>query len=461
MSLSDLLVDTCIIGGGAAGAYAAYRLHQLNHTVAIVGRGPHLGGHTVTYRDPILTNNQPIDYGVTWLQNLPVIRDAFAHYNIPLVKEKIDYAIDMFDFATGEPITPLPANETTAALDRYSALLAQHPYLATGFEDLPDPVPEDLVAPFSHIMDKYHLDGLLDPFSSWLSGLGEWPDYPTLYVMKYVGTDYLAGRLQLGWVRPKSHDASEIYRAMEQELRQSQTLLFNSSVVRVDARDSTIDRVVVDVASTVDETRRRIITTTRRRRIRAKTLLFAAPPLPANLEVLGLDERERALFRQFKDPWFYTALIRVDGFPDNTFLENHGKDHPFHRPRLPAVLAFRPTDVSKIVRVTVGSTTRGLSEPEVEDCIRAGVDSVRRRLGGGNVSDPEILVVRDHSPYTLTVSGAAVAAGFYRQLSALQGHRRTYYTGATFDTHHMPQVWMVTDQVLQRHLLPRLRGMKG
>ncbi|PYI34556.1 FAD/NAD(P)-binding domain-containing protein [Aspergillus indologenus CBS 114.80] len=459
MSLSDLLVDTCIIGGGAAGAYAAYRLHQLNHTVAIVERGPHLGGHTVTYRDPIITNNQPIDYGVTWLQNLPVIRDAFAHYNIPLVTEKIDYAIDMFDFATGESITPIPANETIAALDRYETLLAEHPYLEIGFEDLPDPVPEDLIAPFQEFMHKYHLDGLLNTFSSWLSGLGEWPDYPTLYVMKYLGTDYLAGRLRLGWVRPQSHDASEIYRAMEQELRATQTMLFNSSVVRVDARDSAADRVVVDVA-TVDETRKQSISTCRRR-IHAKTLLFAAPPLPDNLEVLGLDERERSLFCQFKDPWFYTALIRVDGFPNDTFLENHGKNRPFHRPGLPAVLAFRPTDVSGIVRVTVGSTSRGLSEAEVEECIRAGVDSVRRRLGGGNVSDSEILVVRDHSPYTLTVSGVAVAAGFYRQLSALQGHRRTYYTGATWDTHHMPQVWMVTDQVLQRHLLPGLLGVRG
>ncbi|PYH43489.1 FAD/NAD(P)-binding domain-containing protein [Aspergillus saccharolyticus JOP 1030-1] len=449
---TDLIVDTCIIGGGAADAYAAHRLQQHNHTFAIIEPNSGLGGHTVTYRDP-LSHNQPVDYGVTWLQDLPVVRDLFAHYQVPLVAQKIDYRVEMFDFTPGRPIQPRSADDATAALNRYRKLLAEYPYLGTGFEDLPDPVPDELVVPFKQYMDKHHLGGLLDVFSSWLTGLGEWPYYPTLYVMKYLGRDYLDGRTRVGWVRPASHDASELFRVMEKGLG-SGVVLLNTRVVRVESRSWNAGRVVVDVATTAPRS-----TNTTRRRIQAKALLFTAPPLPSNLAVLGLDAHEHSLFRQFADPWFYTALIRVQGLPADAFLENHDPDHPFHRPRLPAVLAFRPTDIANIARVTVASTTRGLTDDEVRDCIRAGVDAVRRRLGG-NVSDPKILAVRDHSPYTLTVSGEAVAKGFYRQLTALQGHRRTYYAGATWDTHHAPQVWMLTDQVLQRHVLPVLEGRR-
>jgi hypothetical protein len=53
-----------------------------------------------------------------------------------------------------------------------------------------------------------------------------------------------------------------------------------------------------------------------------------------------------------------------------------------------------------------------------------------------------------HVPFELTVGTADIAAGFYRELTALQGHNHTYYNGAAFHTHDSSQLWQFTEALL-------------
>ncbi|RAL08242.1 uncharacterized protein BO97DRAFT_428546 [Aspergillus homomorphus CBS 101889] len=340
MSVSNIRADTCIIGGGGAGAYAALRLHQHNKTVVVVEQSSHLGGHAQIYQGPA-SNNLPIDYGL-------------------------------------------------------------------GFEGLPDPVPEELVAPFGSTMRKYRLEAAVDDLGR--SG----------------GTSI---RARVATER----QIAELYRAMA--ARSARTLLlFNSRVVRAMERDPDDGRVVLDVVTSTTNTTtpttlgKDFRRTNSRQRIRAKTVLIAVLPLPENLEpFLDPNGTEQALFAQFKYACLYSGVLQIEGLPPNVGYENRGVDDPFLLPHLPGILVMRPTRAPNVYTVMYGSPRR-LSEEAVKREIREGLRSIHRKIGG-NVSELEFLVLADHSPYGMRVSEKAIAGGFYQQLAALQGRRRLYYTG--------------------------------
>lgn len=63
---------------------------------------------------------------------------------------------------------------------------------------------------------------------------------------------------------------------------------------------------------------------------------------------------------------------------------------------------------------------------------------------------PEFVAYNSHTPYELRVSADAIAAGFYQNLTALQGQRNTYWTGAAFDRHDSGDLWAFTAGLLPR-----------
>jgi hypothetical protein len=62
--------DVCILGGGAAGTYAALRLRDQGRSVVILERGDRLGGHAETFEDP--DTGVPIDIGVQIFPDNPL-----------------------------------------------------------------------------------------------------------------------------------------------------------------------------------------------------------------------------------------------------------------------------------------------------------------------------------------------------------------------------------------------------
>jgi hypothetical protein len=57
-------------------------------------------------------------------------------------------------------------------------------------------------------------------------------------------------------------------------------------------------------------------------------------------------------------------------------------------------------------------------------------------------------VFRSHGPFELTVPPADIAAGFYKKLYGLQGHKRTFYTGAALHSHDSSLLWRFTEGLL-------------
>ncbi|KAF7594008.1 hypothetical protein BBP40_010286 [Aspergillus hancockii] len=427
--------DVGIIGGGSAGTYAAIRLRQLNQSVVVVEQNDHLGGHVNTYTDP--TTGTAVDYGVLYYEDLPLVHNYFNHFRIPLVRVSVlgqGVTQRRIDLRTGTPVGAAEGN-MILGLVGYAAQLLKYPTLNSGF-NLPEPVPEDLLLPFGEFVRKYKLEGAVDTIALFNQGVGDLLQQLTLYMMKYFSLDVLQGALD-GFLQPASHNNSELYGAAQREL--SNDTLLSSTIVGTH-RDEDEEGGVYALARTPSG----------QKLIRVRKLIVAIPPKLENLQSIDLDSTERGLFAQFNNTCYYNALARIPGFPPDIGVVNRANDTPYQLPPQPAVYVLNPTR-SNLTAILYGSVDH-MSEAEVKGNMTQGV--LQLRNAGLPVQAPEFVGYADHSPFLLTVPANAIRNGFYRNLSALQGHRNTYYMSAAFNTHDSAQIWQFIEELLRRHFPP-------
>ncbi|KAL4889777.1 FAD/NAD(P)-binding domain-containing protein [Aspergillus ambiguus] len=434
---SDIITrDVCVIGGGAAGTYAAVQLQRKGKSVVVVEKEARLGGQTTTYIDP--DSNKPIEYGVTWFMDLPVVRDFFAQLGTRVTPSSFTYKLDYYDFRTGEQFPPISsAEDQRAALEKYHALMtAKYPFLRLGFY-LPARVPEELLLPFGQFVRMHNMGSLL-PSLGGLNFLGDWLRQPTIYVMKYLNMDFVTGLAQ-GFLKPENRNNSTVYDTALAKIGTNNVLLSH----RVLAADR-----VADPMWTYLEVQEGTGENASKRLIRAQRIILAVPPLPTVLHGLDLSSQENDLFNQFQYTYCYTGVVKIPGLGSDICYVNRGSADPFAYPRVPNLFVLRPSDVPELFTVHFGSSTP-LSEDQLKREIIGSIRSFRHIT-------PEIRILGDHSPYQLRVPAEAIANGFYRDLNGLQGHRRTYYIGAAFESHNSPQIWELTAQILENELLPSL-----
>jgi hypothetical protein len=426
--------DVAVIGGGATGTYSAIRLRDMGKSVVVVETNDRLGGHTNTYTDP--ATGGKVDIGVIVWHDLDIVHKFFERFDVPLTKAVFDtpgMVSKYVDYRTGKVVDYTPS-DPSAALGAYGAQLANYPYLEGGFY-LPDPVPADLLLPFGDFVKKYALDAAVNLIFSFGQGLGDLLRQPTLYVMKNFGLDVLRN-LQVGFLTTARHDNSELYAKARAEL--GADALLRSRVVATDRDAAGYANVLVQTPSGL-------------KLIRAQKIVVTIPPKLYNLGGFDLDGTELSLFGQFGNSAYYTGVLRHSGIPDNMAVTNIGADTPYHLPALPGVYSISPTGIPGLHNVKYGSPTQ-LSDAQVKADIVASVKRLRT-AGTLPTTTPEFAAFASHSPFELTVPTNAIKAGFYRNLYALQGRNRTYYTGAAFHTHDSSLLWQFTEA-----LLPRIAG---
>ncbi|KAJ0415685.1 hypothetical protein BJY00DRAFT_254020 [Aspergillus carlsbadensis] len=424
--------DVCIIGGGASGTYAAVRLRELGHSVVLVEREDHLGGHTRTYYDP---EGRPIDYGVWVYSNNTDAARFFAHFNIATVRQdftRISEGSQRIDLRTGQRVPP-PSGSLVDAMTRYAQILLQYPYLADGW-DLPDPVPEDLLLSFRDFIARHNLGPAVETLTLYVQGLGDILDYPAVYVMKYFSFAVLLG-IQQGFTTSASLANGRLYEAAQTEL--GDDVLLSSTVI---------------AASRSDDGHRILVSTPEGKHlIQADKLIITIPPLLQNLEPFDLDDRETDTFGQFDSSYYYTTVVSLPGVPNNVQILNRAVDTEYNVPVLPGTYVFYPSQVPTLFMGFFGGGDEDLTEEEVRETI---IDNaLQLRNAGYNVSGPEILAYGNHSPFNLFVSSEAIANGFYRDLYSLQGLRKTWYTGAAWHAHDSAALWRFTERLLNEQVI--------
>jgi hypothetical protein len=143
----------------------------------------------------------------------------------------------------------------------------------------------------------------------------------------------------------------------------------------------------------------------------------------------------------------FDGVISSPGLNGSLAYQNVGTRTPFNIPKLPVVRSLGPTgfsDGSHLAYV-------GLNTVIASDSGKALlVDQLRRLsknglIGGGEVKSKAWW---DHTPFKLQVSTEDIAAGFYRDLYALQGVKSTYWSGATFQAQDSSMVWAYTESLL-------------
>lgn len=188
-------------------------LVQLAKSVVVIEKDSALGGMTETYTVP--GSGKKVDYGVTILHNITIVREYFDYYNVPLSAIGLYPTGTIYDvdFTTGNLYDSTAVNNTATvlALEAYLVQLSKYPYLAAGF-NVTYPVPEDLVIPFKDFVVKYDLAPMV-PFTQLGGGYADIIDQPTLYTMKLVGNSLAQCILTTNFVSSAARDNNALYEA--------------------------------------------------------------------------------------------------------------------------------------------------------------------------------------------------------------------------------------------------------
>jgi len=424
--------DITIIGGGSSGTYSAIRLRDLGKSVAVVEATGRLGGNTQTFTDP--NTNATIELGVQVFHPFPVVTNYFARLGVASAIATIggggnsSGASQFADFKTGKFDPTFSPGDMPTALAAYAALVAQFPFLDFGWV-LPDPVPADLLLPFGQFAKKNTLDAMVPFVWYFAQGIGDILSIPTVYVMKYLGISSLTD-LETGFLVTALHDNSLLYLSAQSIL--GSDVLYNSTILSVQ-RDNDGVRVVVQEGSKLTL-------------IKSSQIVVAIPPTLDNLRRFDTTHEENRIFKQFKHTEYFTALLRNTGIPSNvSSLTNVSPGAPFSLPSPPSLYSIDQTGVPGLVSATYISTT-----PTVGNTIPEAMISQIKKVvvPGKGPSDPVFADASNHRPFELSVSGEAIKNGFYRDLYALQGKERTWWTGAAWHAHDSSLIWRFTEGLL-------------
>ncbi|HTV19947.1 MAG TPA: FAD-dependent oxidoreductase [Polyangiaceae bacterium] len=429
--------DVCIVGGGAAGTFAALGLRDRGKSVVVVERADRLGGHCETFHDP--ASGAAIDIGVIVFPDNALVRGLFARYGVPLAPAAFAPATNQFvDFRTGQAVAAFQpsALEVGTALATYLQILeARFPFLdANGFQ-LPAPGPEldELLLPFGEWVSLYGLEALLPTFFLFEQGFGPLLDATTLYVLKNMNRAVVGSVLANSFLFAPL-GAGALYEGAESEL--GSDVLYESEVCDVERGSGICLRVRTPEGE---------------RRIRAQSLLFTAPPVLDNLSTFDLDRRERALFARFRRHHYWTAVAAIGGMPIGVSLVNAAPDTPFNLGPLPGIYSIGPNAAPGLFDIKFGSD-RFLSDRRVRRRIQQDIERVATR-SAHDLDFQGFTIFKNHSPYSVVTTPQQIRDGFYASLQALQGYRDTFYAGAAFQTHSSAAVWAQVEE-----LLPSIAG---
>jgi hypothetical protein len=423
--------DVCVIGGGSAGTYSAVRLRNMGKSVVVLEKEGRLGGHAQT----VTVNGMPINIGVQVFEGQnPLVTNYCAQLGVPLVGVGLGGgpAAANVDFRTGAPVTPAavdPVALGTAIGTFLQILQTEFPYLDSGF-NLPNPVPADLLMPFGDFCTKYGLDALLPSAFQFGQGVGDMLADPALYMLKLFGLSVVGAIATDSFVAVPTGTAS-LYDAAAKFL--GGDAIVNAEVLGAVRFPDRVEVFADTEAGPVC--------------IEAGKLVFAIPPTLRNLALIAPDEQELSLFRRFKSAYYATSLVEFEGLPPGVAVNNASATARANLPTLPAMYGLEATEVPGYFVGLYGGQS-WMPDAQVKSAMTTELQRVAASGIYPGMKLRGIDVFSSHAPFHMTVAPADIAAGFYTRANALQGHNRTFYTGAAFQTNDSSQIWRFTEGLL-------------
>jgi hypothetical protein len=282
--------------------------------------------------------------------------------------------------------------------------------------------------PFGKFVKEHGLDAMV-PFAwKFTQGLGDLLKAPTIYVFKLLGIADLES-LQEGFLTTTQHHNSLIYLSAQAIL--GSNVLYSSTVVDVERDDKDGVSVIVRKGGKLTL-------------IKSKKLIIAIQPTPDNLRPVDLTDREQDLFRKFKYTNYFTGILKNTGIPDNTSFTSYSPSRPYNIPALPSLYTLSQTGFPGLLQAYFISKD-DMSDADIKALIISQINNIK--VPGKVHGNPEFVVSDSHKPFQLQVSSESIKAGFYKDLLALQGRKRTWYISATFHAHDSSLIWRYAESL--------------
>ena len=427
--------DVCVIGGGSAGTYAAVRLRNHGKSVVVLEKESRLGGHAQT----VFVNNMPINIGVQIFEGQnPLVTSYCSQLHVPLVAAPLGGAPPAanVDFRTGAPVTIPPTDPVAlgTAIGTYLQILqTQFPYLDSGF-NLPNPVPPDLLIPFGDFVTKYGLEALVPMAFQFAQGAGDLLANPAIYILKAFGLSVVGAIATDSFVAVPAGTGA-LYDAAATFL--GSDAVVNAEVLAVSRRGTHVEVFAETPDGPVC--------------IEADKLVFAIPQTLRNVAMLAPDALEASLFSRFQATYYATSLVHFTGLPPGVAINNAAASTRDNIPPMPSMYGLEATEVPDYFVGLFGGTS-WLPDAVVKAAMVTSLQTVASSGIYPGMKFESLTDFSSHAPFHMTVSASDVAAGFYSKANALQGHNRTFYTGAAFQTNDSSQIWRFTEGLLPQIL---------
>ncbi|KAK7192843.1 hypothetical protein DPSP01_012946 [Paraphaeosphaeria sporulosa] len=442
--------DVAIIGGGAAGTYAAVRLREdFNTSIIVIEPKNRLGGHVDTYEVP--ETNTTLEYGVqSYMQYGPTV-DFFERFSVEFGSfTSRRLATINVDVETGKTLdyTSPTLNDTTEGLKKWLQFVEKYDSLVEpGLWNFPSPdkIPAEFLMPFGEFAREHKIEAAV-PRIVTISGVGvgDLQILSTLQVVQAFGLAVTKGVLEGTFIQPKVSNSllyQRAYKLLKDDVRLGST-------IQETERDLTGVRIVIqsekDQAKTL---------------IKAKKVLWTPYPSQDNLKPFDQDAKELQVFKPWTPEWDYVGVASIPCIPENTSVQympravepsNHLaiRDYAYF-------LSLGTTGPSglNLFRVMLGANF-SLTYEEAKVIVTSSVQKLVQAGTLNHTGDCEVDIkaLSAHNGVLWPRESETLEQGFVQKLYSLQGHRSTWWTGRSWCEEYSSNVWTFTDTVLERLL---------
>ena len=388
-----------VVGGGAAGLSAAWELERLGHHVTVLERDDAIAGKCAS----VEVDGVWHDLGAHLLSNqcrrVYALAQEVGCPTEPLV------AMRLYD-----PETRSVDTRSAGALDR-EALMEFRTARRAHFPTIGEPglahAAGAMAEPVAPWLVQHRLSALAALETSFTAaGYGQLrdPSLAALYLAKYGELLGLFAE-DLTGAAPERFTIKggfmELWRRVARRLRD----------VRCGVRIEAIERDAAGVRVHTEDG------------VLEFDALVLAVPLETTVDFLDLGAEERKLFSRIRHNDYYTIVASLSGLPrDGFYLVKHLRDGAHLRVEPGRITAFQHRYPGSDVYVCWAYADSVVDPPELQRRLREDVE----RWGGS------VEAIHTYRRWKLFPHFGAedVAAGAHQRLEALQGQRRTYYTGS-------------------------------
>lgn len=410
-----------VIGGGAAGLTAAYELTRRGHAVTLFESAETVGGKSEAFT----IEGHTFDLGTHICTS--------QYRSVKQLAEEVGCPTEL--------LTPLrtydlkrralyaPGNSFISEMVNYVRLLEQKtqrfpkislPGLHHESRTLTDPLPEWI--------EKNQLSGLLRAtgldvgYTSSGYGFLQDPELATLYYLKFVELS--------GFLDPE----------LQEDYQGEWTIAgcFMNLWRQVASRLEDV-RCGVEVQS-VERRPEGVIIRTAEGEVVVDDLILAVP-LERSLDFLDASEEERALFSRIRHNVYYTTVASATGLPRDGFYMLH--QHSIDDQHIGRCTAFHHRYADSDVYTFYAYGGPGVGDQDIVRRLGEDIQTLGGRLGKVHVQR-----CWNFFPH---VKLNDVQAGFFERLEALQGQRRTYYTGSLLSFELIECVIGYSRELVGRH----------